>query len=69
MSGEYEFAGVYFSSMLVSALLALAATYAVTRVLGRVGAYRHLWHPALFDAAVFVILWAVLVSLSSQVPS
>jgi hypothetical protein len=62
MTGEIDLNGVFLSSVLVSALIALAASFVLRRVLAWIGAYRFVWHPALFDTAVFVILWAVVVA-------
>ena len=62
MIGEFNLGGVFVSSVLVSALIALAAAFVVRRLLARLGAYRFVWHPALFDTALFVILWAAVVT-------
>ncbi|MGO9991882.1 MAG: DUF1656 domain-containing protein [Steroidobacteraceae bacterium] len=66
MNGEFAVGGVLLSSMLAAVLIALVAAFALRRLLGLVGAYRFIWHPALFDAALFVILWAAVVALSSR---
>jgi len=65
MTGELDIDGVFLSSVLVSALIALAASFVLRRVLSKVGAYRLVWHPALFDTALFVILWAAVVAVPS----
>jgi hypothetical protein len=65
MIGEFAIDGVFLSSVLVSAVIALAASFVLRRVLSKVGAYRLVWHPALFDTALFVILWAVVVAVPS----
>ena len=62
MTGEIDLNGVFLSSVLVSALIALAASFVLRRLLSWVGAYRFVWHPAIFDTAVFVILWAAVVA-------
>jgi hypothetical protein len=58
VSAEYALDGVFVSAALVSALIALVLSFVLRRLLALVGAYRFVWHPALFDAALFVILWA-----------
>lgn len=63
MSGEVDLYGVFFSTVLVSALAALAAAFVLRRLLSWAGAYRYIWHPALFDTALFVILWAGVIAL------
>lgn len=65
MTGELNIDGVFLSSVLVSALIALAASFVLRHVLSKVGAYRLVWHPALFDTALFVILWAAVVTVPS----
>ncbi len=64
MSGEFDVFGVYLTSQLVTSMLALVATFGLNRVLARVGFYRHVWHPALFECALFVVLWGLLLSLT-----
>jgi len=65
MIGELDIDGVFLSSVLVSAVIALAISFPLRRLLAKVGAYRFVWHPALFDTALFVILWAVVVTVPS----
>jgi hypothetical protein len=59
MISEFDVNGVFLSPVLVSAVLAYVASLVVRRLLSLAGAYRAVWHPALFDAALFVVLWAV----------
>ena len=63
MIGEVHLGGVLLSSVLVSALIALFAAFVLRRVLSWAGAYRFVWHPALFDVALFVILWAAVIAV------
>ena len=63
--GELDIDGVFLSSVLVSAIIALTASFVVRRLLSWAGAYRFVWHPALFDTALFVILWAAVVTVPS----
>ena len=65
MNGEFAIDGVFLSSVLVSAVIALAAAFVLRRLLSWAGAYRFVWHPALFDTALFVILWAAVVAVPS----
>ena len=37
-------------------VLAYALARLVSKVLARAGLYRHVWHPALFDFALFICL-------------
>ena len=68
MIGESDINGVFISAVLVSALIALGLSFVIRRLLALIGAYRFIWHPALFDTALFVILWAVVVALPIRLP-
>ncbi len=57
MIAEIDVGGVLLSSVLVTALIALAIAFVARSVLSFVGAYRLVWHPALFDTALFVVIW------------
>jgi len=63
MIGEANLDGVFVSAVLVSALVALGLSLLIRRLLAWLGAYRLIWHAALFDTALFVILWAAVVAL------
>lgn len=63
MNHEFNVRGVFISSALVSALIALALVFVLRRLLALIGAYRFVWHPALFDTALFVIIWAAVITL------
>jgi hypothetical protein len=65
MTGEVNIGGVFLSSVLVTALVALVLSFGLRRLLGWAGAYRFIWHPALFDTALFVILWGIVILLPS----
>lgn len=56
MSGEINFNGMYVPWLLMLCLLSLAASRALSRILARLGFYRLVWHPAMFDCALFVIV-------------
>lgn len=56
MIGEFNIYGIYLPWLLVQGLFALIVTWAARRTLARVGFYRLVWHPALFDLALFVVL-------------
>lgn len=58
MLKEFDLAGVYLSPMLLYALIA-AAPWALARAgLGLVGAYRLIWHPPLFNTALYLVMLA-----------
>ena len=65
MIGEVSLYGIYVPPLLLLALLALVVSRLFNRMLARTGFYRHVWHPALFDFSLFII---VLGSLAFLVP-
>lgn len=64
MIKEIDLAGVYLSPMLGYLVVALALTGILRFGLGRIGAYRWIWHPALFDLSVLLIILTALVVLT-----
>jgi hypothetical protein len=66
MIGELNIYGVFVPALLVWALVALMASVLLRRVLRWLGFYRLVWHPALFDVAIFVVLVGGVVSLASN---
>ena len=66
MIGEASFYGLYLPWLMVLALGALLALWAVRRLLAAVGAYRWVWHPALFDMALYLLLLYALSRLTSH---
>lgn len=67
MTGEFDILGVYVPSLLVWLLLALALGSLVRRGLTRTGLYRHIWHPPLFDAAIFLLLLGGIVAATAWI--
>jgi hypothetical protein len=64
MIGETNLGGVYLPTLLVLAVLALAVTGVVTRVMALLGGYRMVAYRALADIAIFVLVLGVLVRLT-----
>jgi hypothetical protein len=56
MIGEISFYGIYLPVLLLAALPSLALTRALGYLLARIGFYRLVWHPALFDFALFILV-------------
>jgi hypothetical protein len=56
MIGEVSLYGLYVPPLLLLALLSLGVVRVLDRVLARLGIYRLVWHPALFNLALFVIV-------------
>jgi hypothetical protein len=58
--GEFDIYGVYFPAFAVFAAIALLLQiFVINRILRAVGFYRWVWHRALFDLAIYVILLGV----------
>lgn len=62
MTGEISIYGLYVPPLLLLVVPALAASRAAGALLARTGFYRHVWHPALFDFSLFVIILGSLAS-------
>ena len=62
MIREIDLFGVYLSPLVGLSVAAVLAWIVLRLVLRRVGAYRLLWHPPLFDAALFVIVLGAIVA-------
>ncbi len=66
MIGEISIGGVFVPSLLIWALIAFVLNVVLRRALYAVGFYRLVWHRPLFDAALFVILLAIVVAVSTK---
>jgi hypothetical protein len=67
MIGEISLYGVYVPSLLIWGLVALALHFALRRILAALGFYRLVWHRALFDLALFTILLAGIVGVTTVI--
>lgn len=67
MIGEFNIYGIYLPWLLVLAVLALGLSWILRRLLASVGAYRLVWHPALFDLALYVVLLYGVVLISPHI--
>ncbi|MEP9372643.1 DUF1656 domain-containing protein [Mesorhizobium sp. KR1-2] len=57
---DFVIGGVVVPGLLLAMLLAFAASLVLRNVFALVGLYRAVWHPALFDLAVYVLLlWGI----------
>ena len=59
MIGEVHILGLYAPSILVSAIVAGVLILVARQVMLRGHLYRFVWHPGLFDLALFIVLWAM----------
>lgn len=60
MIGEFNIYGVYVPWLLILAIGSLFLTRLVSYALARLGFYRFIWHVALFDFALFIIILGAL---------
>ena len=56
MIGEFSFFGMYFPWLVVTSLVSIGVTRLLTKLLARIGFYRYVWHPPLFDIALFLVV-------------
>ncbi|NDZ16065.1 hypothetical protein C7T35_17715 [Variovorax sp. WS11] len=57
MLAEVSLFGIFINAGLVSAFFAVLLLLLLRKGLAHVGAYRLVWHPALVDLALFMLLW------------
>jgi protein AaeX len=58
---ELNILGVYVAPISVMLLAAWVVVIALRRIAGRYGLLRHVWHPALFIGAVYVVVLSLIV--------
>jgi hypothetical protein len=68
MIAEVPLGGVFVPMAAVTAGAAFVLNIAVSALGRRLGLYRLVWHPALFDLAVFLMLWGAVSALSLDLP-
>lgn len=66
MRYELDLFGVIVPSLLLWSVLSYLLARIVSKLMARAGAYRWIWHPALFDFALFICLEAGFVFASKE---
>ena len=66
MNYQLDLFGVLVPSLLLWSVVAYALARLVSKLIARAGLYRRIWHPALFDVALYVCLIASLVFASKE---
>lgn len=66
MIGEMSIVGVFIPSLLIWAVIAFVLNVVLRRLLAVTGFYRLVWHRALFDAALYVIVFACVASVAAS---
>ncbi len=65
MIGEASIYGLYVPWLMLLCGLTLGVHWAIRRVFGAIGLYRWVWHPALFDMALYVLLLFVVSTVAA----
>jgi protein AaeX len=65
--GEFDIYGVYFPAFAIFAAIALLLQLVINRFLNACGFYRFVWHRALFDLAIYVILLGVITAAGASI--
>ncbi|WP_283744725.1 DUF1656 domain-containing protein [Sideroxydans sp. CL21] len=63
---DAEIFGIYLNSEFVTSVIALILTFALHRIVVLFGLNRRVWHQALFETALFVIIWGVVLNFSTS---
>ena len=66
MKYELDLFGVIVPSLLLWSVIAYVLERIARKIIARAGVYRHVWHAALFDFAVYVCLVASLVFATKE---
>ena len=66
MKYQLDLFGVIVPSLLLWSVLAYVLARIVSKLVARAGLYRHIWHAALFDFAIYVCLVGSLVFASKE---
>jgi hypothetical protein len=67
VNGEFDIYGVYFPAFAVFAAIAFLLQIAIRRPLDAIGFYRLVWHRALFELAIYVILLGVVTAVGASI--
>jgi len=65
--GELDIYGVYIPIFVVVAAVAFLLQILLKRMLDACGLYRFLWHRALFDLAIYVILLGLVTAAAASI--
>ena len=65
--GEFDIYGVYFPAFAIYAAIAFLLQVLIKRLLNTYGFYRLVWHRALFDLAIYVILLGVVTAAGASI--
>ena len=63
---ELDLFGVLVPSLVLWSVIAFVLARLISKLIARAGLYRQIWHPALFDFALYICLVAGLVFVSTE---
>ena len=66
MRYELDLFGVLVPSLVLWSVIAFVLARTISKLIARAGLYRQIWHPALFDFALYICLVASLVFVSTE---
>jgi len=66
MKYELDIFGVIVPSLLLWSVIAYVCARIASNAIARTGLYRHVWHTALFDLALYICLFATLVFAAKE---
>ena len=64
---EVSIGGVFFPALLLWGVIAYVLSAVIRRALGWIGLYQFVWHRALFDLSLYVLLLGGTVAVASRV--
>jgi hypothetical protein len=67
VNGEFDIYGVYFPAFAAFAGIAFLLLMVIKRPLDAIGFYRLVWHRALFELAIYVILLGVVTAVGASI--
>lgn len=67
MIREVSIDGIFFAAIVQQIAITVAICYALVTLLHRFDGYRFIWHPALFNTALFVIILGIVALVTLQV--
>jgi protein AaeX len=65
--GDFDIYGVYFPIFVIFAAIAFLLQIVIKRLLNAYGFYRWVWHRALFDLAIYVILLGAVTAAGASI--
>ncbi|MBO0661024.1 DUF1656 domain-containing protein [Jiella sp. MQZ9-1] len=58
MTGDLPIFGIFVPKALLLALTSYGALLLCKKVLARLGVYHAVWHPALFDLSIYILIFS-----------